>query len=341
MSRLRSLSTVLASAVVAALVGFLLSGGPARGDAATPLADPAGITKWSRRLLRTSARCSARSARRTSDKPIPHSWLRHPPHGLLTDRSCARHRCRRAVDLWSVAADRCDIRRQHDGPEADVCATGVVEVPVPTTITNIIATLQGTDPRRPDRMLRRGRAHDDHVTRCAGFHERRAGRGQGRLGRRRDARARARDGVAPGRRRQSCLLPSPRGAGIYGSAFSAAQLAAAGANVQAFLNMDTIVLAGRQWRQRAAHRSTCSQKACRRRPRRTISQYSRWPVENDGSARQLARYIKETGENGATGMNVNLVWRRNAISRGSDQLSFLSSRLPCRPFQRAQRELQP
>ena len=61
--------------------------------------------------------------------------------------------------------------------------------------------------------------------------------------------------------------------------------------------------------------------------------------ENDGSARQLARYIKETGENGATDMNVNLVWRRDAILRASDQVSFLAQRFPAIRFTESARDI--
>ncbi len=45
--------------------------------------------------------------------------------------------------------------------------------------------------------------------------------------------------------------------------------------------------------------------------------------ENDGVSRQLARYVKETGENGATAMGVQLVYRRDRFGRGGDQISFL------------------
>jgi hypothetical protein len=50
--------------------------------------------------------------------------------------------------------------------------------------------------------------------------------------------------------------------------------------------------------------------------------------ENDGVSRQLARYVKETGENGATGMEVRLVYRRDRFGRGGDQISFLERGWP-------------
>ena len=54
--------------------------------------------------------------------------------------------------------------------------------------------------------------------------------------------------------------------------------------------------------------------------------------ENDGISRQLARYVKETGENGATGMRVKLVWRRDRFLRGGDQIPFLQQGWPAVRF---------
>jgi hypothetical protein len=45
--------------------------------------------------------------------------------------------------------------------------------------------------------------------------------------------------------------------------------------------------------------------------------------ENDGPSRQLARFIKEVGDNDATGMDVRLIWRRDRFLRGGDQIPFL------------------
>jgi hypothetical protein len=45
--------------------------------------------------------------------------------------------------------------------------------------------------------------------------------------------------------------------------------------------------------------------------------------ENDGPSRQLGRYIKEYGENKSTRMEVRLIWRRDRFLRGGDQIPFL------------------
>ena len=54
--------------------------------------------------------------------------------------------------------------------------------------------------------------------------------------------------------------------------------------------------------------------------------------ENDGPSRQLARYVKEVGENSATGMHVRLVWRRDRYLRGGDQIPFLQQGYPAARF---------
>jgi Zn-dependent M28 family amino/carboxypeptidase len=54
--------------------------------------------------------------------------------------------------------------------------------------------------------------------------------------------------------------------------------------------------------------------------------------ENDSASRQLARYVKETGENRATGMTVALRFRRDRYLRSGDQVSFLKRGFPAVRF---------
>ena len=89
----------------------------------------------------------------------------------------------------------------------------------------------------------------------------------------------------------------------------------------------------RQRRARRPARSGCSPRACR--PARRRAQTARRQSiggENDGVSRQLARYVKETGENDATGMHVKLVWRRDRFLRGGDQIPFLQRGWPAVRF---------
>ena len=54
--------------------------------------------------------------------------------------------------------------------------------------------------------------------------------------------------------------------------------------------------------------------------------------ENDSPARQLARFVREVGDNGATRMNVRVVYRRDRYLRGGDQIPFLQQGYPAARF---------
>ncbi|MGH3926028.1 MAG: aminopeptidase, partial [Pseudonocardiaceae bacterium] len=54
--------------------------------------------------------------------------------------------------------------------------------------------------------------------------------------------------------------------------------------------------------------------------------------ENDSATRQLARFIADVADNGATGMDLRLIWRRDRFLRGGDQISFLSRGYPAVRF---------
>ncbi|KAI0117381.1 Zn-dependent exopeptidase [Daldinia grandis] len=54
--------------------------------------------------------------------------------------------------------------------------------------------------------------------------------------------------------------------------------------------------------------------------------------ENDSPARQLARFVKETAENTATGMNISVVYRLDRYLRGGDHRPFLEAGYPAARF---------
>ncbi|KAI2613603.1 Zn-dependent exopeptidase [Hypoxylon fragiforme] len=54
--------------------------------------------------------------------------------------------------------------------------------------------------------------------------------------------------------------------------------------------------------------------------------------ENDSPARQLARFVKEVAENAATGMNVSVVYRLDRYLRGGDHRPFLEAGYPAARF---------
>ncbi|GAA4542853.1 M20/M25/M40 family metallo-hydrolase [Amycolatopsis samaneae] len=54
--------------------------------------------------------------------------------------------------------------------------------------------------------------------------------------------------------------------------------------------------------------------------------------ENDSPPRQLARFVRSVAENDATGMNVRVVYRRDRYLRGGDHIPFLEQRYPAARF---------
>ena len=334
MSRLRSLSGVLASAVVAALVGFLLSGGPARGDAATPLANPTGIAKWWRPPadVRAMLRQISPANLQQADSTLVGFGTRHtassqtdPVRGI---GAAAQWIFGQLQQIAATSGGSMTVQQQ-----TFVQSVVPGRIPVPTTITNIIATLQGTDSTASDRIYVVGAHYDDRVTDVLDFTS--------------DAPGADRDGsgVAAMLELARVMASHPAKAtiefvafageeqGLFGSAFAAQQLAAAGAKVQACLNMDTIGSSlGDNGVSEPHTINVFAEGVPTAATPNDIAILQAAGGENDGSARQLARYIKETGENGATGMNVNLVWRRDAILRASDQVSFLAQGFPAVRF---------
>jgi Zn-dependent M28 family amino/carboxypeptidase len=54
--------------------------------------------------------------------------------------------------------------------------------------------------------------------------------------------------------------------------------------------------------------------------------------ENDSVSRQLARYVKETGDRFVNGFRVTLIYRRDRYSRGGDHIPFLERGFPAVRF---------
>src|SRR3984957_4133659 len=195
-------------------------------------------------------------------------------------------------------------------------------IPVPTTITNVIATLQGT--ASPQRYYVITGHRDSRVTDVTDFTSDAPGADD-------DA-----SGVAvvlelarlfatrqfPG----TLVFATVDGEeqGLYGSSFMAAQMKAAGADVQGMFSNDIV---------------GASQAFDGTRPdpfsvrlflegiptdvtEDEISLMQSVGGENDGLSRQLGRYVQEVAPFWLTGMNVWTIWRRDRYLRGSDHVSF-------------------
>ena len=121
--------------------------------------------------------------------------------------------------------------------------------------------------------------------------------------------------------------------GLYGSNHFAEVAKEKGWNIQGNLNMDIIGSrnGGNGRREPHAIRLFSEGVPTAETPEQTARRQS-IGGENDGVSRQLARFVKETGENRATAMKVRLIWRRDRFLRGGDQISFLERGWPAVRF---------
>jgi acetylornithine deacetylase/succinyl-diaminopimelate desuccinylase-like protein len=195
-------------------------------------------------------------------------------------------------------------------------------VPVDTTITNVVATLRGT--QSPERVYVVSGHYD---SRCTDPNNATC-----------DAPGANDDASGVAAVLEAARVMSKRSwdativfmavageeQGLFGSAHFAAQAKAAGMNVAGMITNDIVgssvgddgrrdPFTVRLFSEGVPTSETPAQAATRR----SIG------GENDGPSRQLARFIKEAGENRATDMTVRLIWRRDRFLRGGDQIPFL------------------
>ncbi len=324
MQRVRSLVPALAGALLTAVAAFALMGPAARGrdDAQKPpqwwkppgdvratlkAVDARSLERYDRGLVSFGTRHTLS----TQDDPnrgigAARDWIRD-----RFQESAARSGGRMTVELQSYIQEPAS------------------RIPVPTRITNVIATLHGTDPSSADRVYVVGAHYDSRRTDVM-------------------------DGVgdAPGANDDASgtsavlelarvMAPHPTDAtivfvayageeqGLYGSNHLAEVAKQNGWNIQGVLNMDIIGSpnGGNGVRDPRAIRLFSEGVPTAETPAETARRQS-IGGENDGASRQLARYVKETGENSATGMEVRLIWRRDRFLRGGDQISFLQRAWP-------------
>ena len=195
-------------------------------------------------------------------------------------------------------------------------------IPVPTTITNVIATLKGT--ASPERFYVITGHLDSRVTDVLNFTDDAPGADD-------DA-----SGVAvvlelarlfatrqfPGTLVFATVAGEEQG--LYGSTFMAAQMAKAGNDVQGMFSND-IVGASQGWDGTKPDPHTVRMFLEGVPTAATASEISLMQSvggENDGGSRQLGRFVQEVAPFELTGMNVRLIWRRDRYLRGTDSLSF-------------------
>lgn len=205
-------------------------------------------------------------------------------------------------------------------------------IPVPTTITNCIATLKGT--ASPERFYVVTGHLDSRVTDVLDFTD--------------DAPGADDDGSGV-----ACVLELARvfathlfpgtivfatvdgeEEGLYGSSFMAAQMAAAGNDVQGMFSNDIIGTGD-------AHDGTKPDPFTVRLfvegipTKVTSDQVALMQAvggENDGVSHQLGRFVQSVAPFNLTGMNIRLIWRRDRYLRASDHVSFQAQGYPAARF---------
>jgi hypothetical protein len=205
-------------------------------------------------------------------------------------------------------------------------------IPVPTTITNVIATLKGT--ASPERFYVITGHLDSRVTDVLNFTA--------------DAPGADDDGSGVAVALELARLFATRQfpgtlvfatvageeQGLYGSTFMAAQMAAAGNDVQGMFSNDIVGASQafdgtrpdphslRLFVEGIPTAATGAQ----------ISLMQSVGGENDGVTHQLARFVTHVAPFELTGINIRVIWRRDRYLRGSDHISFQRQGYPAARF---------
>jgi Zn-dependent M28 family amino/carboxypeptidase len=205
-------------------------------------------------------------------------------------------------------------------------------IPTPTTITNVIATLQGT--ASPQRFYVVTGHLDSRVTDVLDFTS--------------DAPGADDDGsgvavvlelarIFATRKFPGTLvfgIVSGEEQGLFGSTFMAAQMAAAGNDVQGMFSND-IVGASKAFDGTKPDPHTVRLFVEGVPTAVTSSQISIMQTvggENDGVSRQLGRFVSEVAPFNLTDMKVRVIWRRDRYLRASDHVSFQGQGYPAARF---------
>jgi hypothetical protein len=205
-------------------------------------------------------------------------------------------------------------------------------IPVPTTITNVIATLQGT--ASPQRYYVVTGHLDSRVTDVLDFTSDAPGADDDGSG---VALVMELARVFATRQFPGTLVfatVAGEEQGLYGSTFMAQQMKAAGADVQGMFSND-IVGASQAWDGTKPDPHTVRLFLEGIPTAATANQIALMQSvggENDGATRQLGRFVTEAASHELTGMNVRVIWRRDRYLRGSDHLSFQGQGYPAARF---------
>jgi acetylornithine deacetylase/succinyl-diaminopimelate desuccinylase-like protein len=206
-------------------------------------------------------------------------------------------------------------------------------VPEPTTITNVVATLRGTQPASADRLYVVSGHYDsmctsptDAVCDAPGANDDASGTAAVLEMARVMARLKFDATVI-------FMAVAGEEQSLLGSTYFAEQAKQKGWNIAAMFTNDIVgnTLGGNGVRDRRTVRVfsegvPSNETEEEARTRRSVG------GENDSASRQLARFIKEVGAAYVPGFNVMMVYRRDRYLRGGDHIPFLERGFPAVRF---------
>lgn len=206
-------------------------------------------------------------------------------------------------------------------------------IPQPTRITNVVATLRGTEPASADRMYVISGHYDsrcsdpnDAVCDAPGANDDASG----------VAAVMELARVMATRRFEATIdfmAVAGEEQGLYGSTYYAEQARQQGEDIAGMFTNDIVgsSLGQNGFREPNTVRlfaegPPANETAAEAATRRTTGS------ENDSPARQLSRYAKEVAETTDTDMRVRIIYRRDRYLRGGDHIPFLERRFPAARF---------
>jgi hypothetical protein len=204
-------------------------------------------------------------------------------------------------------------------------------IPVPTRITNVMATLRGSVT--PERVYVVSGHYDSRVTDVMNFEADAPGADD-------DA-----SGVAVSMELARIMATrSPKATivfaavageeqGLYGARHMAAQYKATGTDVQAMFTNDIVGASRADDGTRDPHtiRLFAEGVPTAETPQEAATRRS-VGGENDSPPRQLGRFVREVAVNRETDMNVRVIYRRDRYLRGGDHIGFLEQSYPAARF---------
>lgn len=197
-------------------------------------------------------------------------------------------------------------------------------IPVPTVITNVVATLRGTRPDSVDRTYVVSGHYDSMPTDPVNFMLDAPGANDDASG---VAAVLEMARVMATREFDATIVfiaVAGEEQGLYGSTYFATQAKAAGRDIAGMFTNDIIGSSVGQDGQRDPFTIRLFGEGL---GNPAIPQEADWRRfgggETEAPARQLARYIKEVAENDATRMRVKVMYRRDRLGRGGDHIPFL------------------